>query len=285
MYLPLDVGFSLMGFICIKKRVTDTTSGVYITHIFNPLDIPKGFTVCHLNLRSLRKKISELAIILDSYSLDILTLSETWLDTTVEDTLLAIQGYNLYRQDRSLQTDLGHLKRSGGLAIYAKHKFVINPDKYAHLNVCTINCEIQVVTVKPSNDRETIIINIYRPPAGDTGNFVEEITGIMDIVAQERYADIYILGDININHLEAANNNVAKNVINMLKAYGLTQGIEKPTRRTNQSKLLIDVIYVCSIKKITSFILPIAMSDHYLVGTSRFLNYVCEPKREIFGRS
>lgn len=171
-------------------------------------------------------------------------MSETWLDSTVEDTLVALEGYNLYRQDRLLQTETGHLKRGGGLAIFAKHKCIINTDKYSHLNVCTVDCEIQIIIVKPGNDRETIIIDIYRPPAGNTENFVEQITNVLDIVVRERYADIYLLGDININHLEEVNNNVAKNVINILKTYGLTQRIDKPTRRTMLSKSLIDVIYV-----------------------------------------
>lgn len=79
---------------------------------------------------------------LDEYPFDILSLSETWLDGTVEDTLLVIEGYNFYRLDRSLQSDSGRLKRGGGLAIYAKLKCVVNTDKYLHLNDCSADYEI-----------------------------------------------------------------------------------------------------------------------------------------------
>lgn len=226
-----------------------------------------------------------MAIILGNYSFDILTFSETGLDPTIENTLLAIEGYNLFRQDRMLRVDPGRSKRGGGLAMYIKSKCVTNTDKFSRLNVCTVDCEIQIITVKACNDRESIIINVYHPPDGNTENFIEKVTSILDIVVRERYADVYLLGDINMNHLKEANNNVANNIINLFKTYGLTQRIEKPTCRTMQSKSLIDAIYVRSNKSLTSFILPIAMSDHYLVGTSRYLKYTSEPKREILGRS
>lgn len=55
-----------------------------------------GFTVCHLNLRSLRRKVDELAITFNAYPFNVISLSETWLDETIEDTLVALDGCNLY---------------------------------------------------------------------------------------------------------------------------------------------------------------------------------------------
>lgn len=61
---------------------------------------PKGFTVAHLNARSLKHKVDEICILLDRHNLDILSISETWLHPAVEDICLKIPGFSSYRYDR-----------------------------------------------------------------------------------------------------------------------------------------------------------------------------------------
>lgn len=60
-----------------------------------------------------RKKFNELEIIASQYPLDVITISETWLDSTIENTLAALEGYNLYRLDRSLHMQSGREKHGG----------------------------------------------------------------------------------------------------------------------------------------------------------------------------
>ena len=81
------------------------------------IDIPKelkaNVKVAHLNVRSLKSRehfsLVKDTIILNSF--DIFTISETWLDSTVNDANIEIQGYQLFRQDR------GPDKPGGGLCI------------------------------------------------------------------------------------------------------------------------------------------------------------------------
>lgn len=84
-----------------------------------------------MNVRSLRKKVDELKLLTDEYLFDIITLSETWLDSSVENTLLALDGYNLYRRDRLLYLASGREKRGGGFAMYIKYKCLVDGDKYS----------------------------------------------------------------------------------------------------------------------------------------------------------
>lgn len=49
-----------------------------------------------------------------SNSFDIFTISETWLDSSVNNESIHIPGYTLYRQDR------GPHKPGGGLCVYIK---------------------------------------------------------------------------------------------------------------------------------------------------------------------
>ena len=55
----------------------------------------KVLKIAHVNICSLRNKVHEINNLLVTD--DILTISETHLETTFDDTAVAIQGYNIYR--------------------------------------------------------------------------------------------------------------------------------------------------------------------------------------------
>ena len=57
------------------------------------------FSVSHVNICSLRNKIYELCRILHSHDIDVLALSETWLDSSVPDAHIHT-GYTNHRHDR-----------------------------------------------------------------------------------------------------------------------------------------------------------------------------------------
>lgn len=70
-----------------------------------------------------------------------------------------------------------------------------------------------------------------------------------------------------------------------MKSIGFTQIIEQPTRISPTSTTLIDVIYVKSLKDITPFVIPSSVSDHFIVGCTRALNYTPHKNVEFTGRS
>ena len=55
-----------------------------------------------VNICSLRNKVHEINNLLVTDDIHILTIYETHLDNTFDDTVVAIQGYNIYRQDRNV---------------------------------------------------------------------------------------------------------------------------------------------------------------------------------------
>lgn len=71
----------------------------------------------------------------------------------------------------------------------------------------------------------------------------------------------------------------------MLLSLGLVQYIKQPTRVTIKTRSLIDVIYICSGKDLYPFVRPTSISNHYLVGIVRNLNYVSPKKIEVNGRT
>jgi exonuclease III len=72
----------------------------------------KGIKILHNNIRSICNKF-EFKLVINELKPDIICLTETWLDNTVTDTEVELNGYKLYRKDRNITNKCG-----GGLAIY-----------------------------------------------------------------------------------------------------------------------------------------------------------------------
>ena len=80
------------------------------------IKMTRGLKVAHLNIRSLRNKIDSLRLEgLDSKTIDVLTLSETWLDDSIHDSEISLPGFICVRKDR-----VGGKKGYGGVAIYVR---------------------------------------------------------------------------------------------------------------------------------------------------------------------
>lgn len=65
-----------------------------------------------MNICSLRNNIQEISEIISEWDLHIIAISETHLDTTINNALLNIDGYNIFRSDRNIS--------GGGVAIYVQ---------------------------------------------------------------------------------------------------------------------------------------------------------------------
>lgn len=70
----------------------------------------KGLKLAHLNINSLRNKIHDLSSLLLNNDIHVIAITETHLDELIEDSVIYIQGYNVYRMDRD--------RYSGGVALY-----------------------------------------------------------------------------------------------------------------------------------------------------------------------
>ena len=85
-------------------------------------NITKLPNFCLLNSRSLLYKVDELAIRLNASPFSFVAVTESWLNGDIEDHLLSIQGYNIYRRDRAFG-------RGGGVCAFVadgiptKHRF------------------------------------------------------------------------------------------------------------------------------------------------------------------
>lgn len=122
--------------------------------------------------------------------------------------------------------------------------------------------------MKP-NSKPFSILSCYRPPNGDSEEFykiLKEITGKIDNEGNE----LFILGDLNTNLLSPERNKAQRLFEGLTELYQLTQLINEPTRITESSSSLIDVILTNMPNRIVlSGVLPIGISDHCLVFVIR----------------
>jgi hypothetical protein len=91
--------------------------------------------------------------------------------------------------------------------------------------------------------------------------------------------EFYLLGDLNANMLDISNN-ATKNLVSIMEQYQLTQTISAPTRKIMTSSSLLDVCLTPTPEKlITSRVVPITISDHYMIVVVRKINIHCKQKR------
>ena len=163
---------------------------------FYQLNGVKGFKIVHLNIRSLPKKINQLKAILEGSTIDILTISESWLHDKIDTQLVQIQGYDIFRLDRKAQNS-GGTKRGGGLVIYTKSSL----DVYVQERDCssTSDLDVQWIRVKRYMTKDIVLANIYRPPTGKVHKALKTLESSLGTLVKP-IDEVLIMGDFNVNY-------------------------------------------------------------------------------------
>nr|XP_022911101.1 uncharacterized protein LOC111422115 [Onthophagus taurus] len=103
---------------------------------------------------------------------------------------------------------------------------------------------------------------VYKPPNFNSSAFITELENALATVAATH--DTFILvGDVNIDVLHGGNDSVS--FLEMLDSVGLIQIIDSPTRITNTTEKLLDVICTSDLGMIRAKGVARGISDHELV--------------------
>lgn len=239
----------------------------------------------HLNIRSVKNKLDELCVLINTLKPTVLTLSETWLTPGVESSLLKLEGYDLHRSDRRTSIVDGVIKTGGGLITYTHSSCIVDPLKYIGLCRSDGDIESQISVVNKGCDKGAVIVNLYRPPRGSVSVFLDYITQVLDVVSRERYRDVVLLGDLNLDHTYRNQNENVRKLQTLMNLHGFSQIIKAPTRCTIRTATIIDVIYIRTIKKVSPFMITTLISDHFLVGCTRYYDYTPDPVTSFYGRT
>ena len=204
------------------------------------------------------KHVDKLRVLLSEFSVDILSINETKLDESIKSSELHIPGYEFIRRDRS--------RNGGGAGFYIKssNSYVVRSD----LNV--INLENLIIEIRKPNSKPFLIATWYKPPGSPTelfssfDSFIDKLDSL--------YLEYYLLGDFNCNLASPTPDANTRHLLKISDLYGLKQLINEPTRITESSSALIDLIYTNYTDRVScSEVSHIGISDHSLVYVYRQL--------------
>lgn len=192
-----------------------------------------GLNICHINAQSLNNKMDEFRYIFEESGMDIICVSETWFHCYISDNIYMLNGYRLFRSDRS--------SKGGGVAIYVRLPIQ-----------CKLLCEsndtdentfkMQYLFLEIiSHGRKLLLGTVYRP------NNNIDIEPLMHKVSTTAvgYSNVVINGDFNSNIL------VNKSLMDDMNAMGLNL-INKtmPTHFTSTSATLLDLFFTESLSRV-----------------------------------
>lgn len=224
----------------------------------------KGLKLCHLNIRSLLPKWEEVKFILLDGAFEMVGLTETWLHEYIDDNLVTVPGFSLVRQDRKSG------KRGGGIGLYIRDDL-----KFQKVDKCLNDDTTEVISIilNRNNQKYIMIVLVYRPPGGNPAMFIEVLRDYLNEVYNEKYHDLLILGDFNIDYNKKDNKHT-KELLNMERDFSLEQTVTGNTRCHVYSESMIDLIFtnVRFAKKLPP--VNLNLSDHLLTI------FICKKTRE-----
>lgn len=189
-----------------------------------------GLKIVHINAQSLNNKLDEFRDTFINSYVDVVCVSESWFHPDINDGILTVTGFNIFRADR--------YSNGGGVAIYVK----------TGIN-CTIKCksiegcciEYLFLELKTVDNNKMLLGCVYRPNNNTEYDFLISIIENISL----NYNDVVIVGDFNSNIL---NENGLAGAFQTLGL--LPTNTTVPTHFTTTSSSLLDVFFVSRKSKI-----------------------------------
>ena len=154
-----------------------------------PKNSPAFPTILLLNARSLLPKLDELSVLLSSVKPGFVFITESWLNSDIDDNLLRIPGYSLFRSDRT-----GRI--GGGVCAYmidTYHCEIVSP-----VSLCPSAIELLTLRVKTLN---LFIVCAYVPPslsAKDVNDITDFFIELLDAqLLSNPDSNMIVCGDFN----------------------------------------------------------------------------------------
>ncbi|CAC5398420.1 unnamed protein product [Mytilus coruscus] len=222
---------------------------------------PSGdLSVCHLNARSLysfdsvlksnRTKLDEIEFVLcNGFQYDVICISETWLKSDISFEDIKIDNYNIHRRDRADGSGYG------GVAIYVSDRLYSMRRQELEIQGLEFLC-IEVKT----KDKSILVSVCYRPPtvtANERRKFIDNFTAVVENMKSHSPDVCLILGDFNdrcVSWFDShSHSELGLSLFNLAHRYGLSQLIYEPTRYTDSSATLLDLIFTDNERCVSNF--------------------------------
>ena len=189
----------------------------------------------HLNTQSMCSTFNEFQLTVESYPLDIITLSETWLK---ENPLLMkyvqLPGYVTEFRNRE-----NH--RGGGVGMYIKDN--IRYKRRKDIENIQSDLENLWIEVAGRNKHSKLLLGvIYRSTKFmNTQSWLDQMETLLSQISACWDGLLVITGDMNID-MEKQEDVVTKKYQSLLDVFDLIQIVSEPTRTTESSSTIILII-------------------------------------------
>ena len=232
-----------------------------------------------LNTRSVksinrdRNKLVELQSLVSLNSIQLICLSETWLNSTIADSeILSPYCFNVYRKDRH---------GVGGGVLMAVHTSITSIHRSDLVPRHTGPCDILAVEVRIPKVPKCIFIVVYNPP-GQHENTAVYLKNTLLQVRNAKFKNIHVLGDFNLPNLDMQTGIPLSPTFDAIYYYeifqefSLSHKINFPTHHLGNR---LDLIVSSEPETITD-VYPeedVFSSDHFIINFT--LTYPCKVKQ------
>ena len=220
-----------------NSQVQSGTINIRNVVLKSALNHSSDFNFVHINPGSLKSHLSEISSVIDGVDLHILAVSETWFNDKMNDNLLKIPGFYLFRHDRKK-------KRGGGVALY------IRSNLKAKILFKSHSAFVEFLAVEIVNEMGSKLVFsvVYNPPANPR---LDSLLRVMTDLT-EKYENCIFAGDFNINFLK--HNSATKKFQGTLSSLGLQCPSCEPTNFVqNKIPSQIDLVLVKNLTLLKTF--------------------------------
>lgn len=215
------------------------------------------FTLLYHNVRSLKSRTDELAVLLsgDLWEVSLLCFTEHWLKHPQECDIAGFEIISSFCRQSSAH---------GGVCCCVRKGSTFQEVAVKHTN-CLEN--VFEYCVSESTETGILIVCVYRPPHGPFESFVNQLEALLNELETESKC-IIVLGDFNVDFKSPFTNRVQK-LLSLLLKYDLSPVVHETTRySSNGTETTIDQIFINKTKYENVYethIIETGFSDHMAI--------------------
>ena len=141
-----------------------------------------GLKLAHINVRGLLGKFNEITLLLEESNIDILAITETHMDRSMQNETVKITGYEAEKHDRD--------KNGRGCLFYWKENLDVTVNSVINATKATESVWIKLHIYS----QRYLIGSTYSPP--DKYDFYDKLKIILDSIWIKR-KNVILMGDLN----------------------------------------------------------------------------------------
>ena len=252
------------------------------SRVFPSLDTYKplnnSLNLLHHNSQSAVNKIDFYNSLHNIKNYDVISLNETWFNPKIPSNLVSIDGFTLYRNDRTAPN-----KSGGGAALFVKsdinhqHLVALSPKSAASFNSLWVKMQIK-------NSKSLVVGSLYAPNSCDSEVISYLTTTLTDKVFDN--CNIVLMGDFNVNW--NAHSPIKHKLQMLFDGMNMVQAIQGCTfvSPIKGKESLLDLTFISkSLTRHSSTVLVSRTSDHYATSTSVTCNSTRKPRQIVQSRN